>query len=308
MRIGLRITAAAVLAWIALVAGASAARAQDIEPRAFSNAPIGVNFLVLGLAHTRGGIADNPTLSLSDPELTTASAVLAYARVLDIFGMSGKFDVIVPYTFLSGSANVTGDPVERVVDGFADPRFRLSVNFFGAPALTMEQFRSYEQDLIIGGSLQVSVPVGQYDSARLVNIGTNRWSFKPELGVSKAIDDWTFEIQTGVTFFTDNDDFFGGHTRAQDPLYSIQGHVIYRFESGIWGSADATYFFGGSTTVDGVDKSDRQENWRIGATLAIPVDSRNSLKFYASNGVSARTGNNFDLYGVAWQFRWGGGL
>ena len=84
--------------------------------------------------------------------------------------------------------------------------------------------------------------------------------------------------------------------------------MIYRFESGIWGSADATYFFGGSTTVDGVDKADRQENWRIGATLAIPVDSRNSLKFYASNGVSARTGNNFDLYGVAWQFRWGGGL
>ena len=308
MRIGLRIATAATLAWIALVAGASAARAQDIEPRAFSNAPVGVNFLVMGLVYTQGGVAENPTLSVNDPQLTTANAVLGYARVIDVFGMSGKFDVIVPVTWLSAHATVAGDPVERKVDGLGDPRFRLSVNFIGAPALTMEEFQSYEQDLIVGGSVQVSVPVGQYDSSRLINIGTNRWSFKPELGVSKAIDRWTLELQAGVTFFTDNDDFFGGHERAQEPLYSVQGHVIHRFNSGIWGSLDATYFFGGSTAVDGGDKEDRQENWRVGATLALPVDNHSSFKFYASSGVSARTGNNFDLFGIAWQYRWGGGL
>ena len=189
-----------------------------------------------------------------------------------------------------------------------DPAFRLSINLYGAPALTLKEFAAWEQDLIIGASLQVSPPWSQYDSSRIVNIGTNRWSFKPEIGISKAVGPWTLEFQAAATFFTDNDDFFGGKTRSQDPLYSLQGHLIYGFRSGIWVSVDGTYFAGGRTTVDGVLNNDLQQNWRVGATLALPVDRSNSIKFYASSGVSARTGNNYDLIGVAWQYRWGGGL
>ena len=151
-------------------------------------------------------------------------------------------------------------------------------------------------------------PWGKYDDSKLVNIGTNRWSFKPEVGISKAIGPWTLEGTAGVTFYTDNDDFFGGNRLAQDPLYSLQAHVIYGFHSGIWASLDATYFIGGRSTVNGVLNSDLQQNWRLGGTLAFPVDRKNSIKFYASKGVSARTGNNYDLIGVAWQYRFGGGL
>jgi hypothetical protein len=111
-----------------------------------------------------------------------------------------------------------------------------------------------------------------------------------------------------VTLYTDNTNFFGGSTRSQDPLYSLQGHVIYSFRSGAWTSFDATYFAGGRSAIDGALKNDLQQNWRLGATLALPIDRRNSVKLYASSGVSARTGNNFDLLGVAWQYRWGGGL
>ena len=154
----------------------------------------------------------------------------------------------------------------------------------------------------------MSPPWGQYDGSQLVNIGTNRWSFKPEIGVSKAVGPWTLEVQAAATFFTDNDDFFGGNTRSQDPLYSLQGHVIYGFRSGNWVSVDATWFAGGRSTIDGALSNDLQQNWRVGATLAIPVDRLNSIKLSASSGVSARTGNDFDAIGVAWQHRWGGGL
>jgi hypothetical protein len=150
--------------------------------------------------------------------------------------------------------------------------------------------------------------VGQYDETRVINLGTNRWSFKPELGVSKALGHWTLEGAAGVTLFTDNDDFFNGSTRSQDPLYSLQAHVVYGFPRGIWGSLDGTYFTGGRTTVNGTLNNDLQQNWRVGATLAFPVNVRNSIKLYGSSGVSARTGNNYDLVGIAWQFRWGGGL
>ncbi len=126
--------------------------------------------------------------------------------------------------------------------------------------------------------------------------------------MSKASGPWTLELTLAATFFTDNTDFYGGSTRSQDPLYSVQGHAIYAFRSGIWASFDATYFTGGRTTLNGVLGSDLQQNWRLGATLSLPVDLRNSVKLYASSGVSARTGNSFDLLGIAWQHRWGGGL
>ncbi len=298
----------AVLAACVLTAAVSPARAQDIEPRAYSNAPIGVNFLIAGYAYTRGGLSFDPAVPITNANLNTSNVVLAYARVLDLWGKSGKFDVIVPYTWLSGTADYQGEPVQRTVSGFANSAFRLSVNLYGAPALTLPEFADWEQDLIIGASLQVWAPWSQYDSSKLVNIGTNRWSFKPEVGISKAVGPWTLELQAAVTFFTDNADFFGGNTRSQDPLYSLQGHLIYGFRSGVWASVDATYVAGGRTTLNGVLNYDLQQNWRTGATLALPLDRANSIKFYASSGVAARTGNNYDLIGIAWQYRWGGGL
>ena len=297
------------VATMLLVFGAvSMAHAQDIEPRAYSNAPVGVNFLSAGYAYPEGAVPVDASLPVKNAQLKTSSGILAYARVLDIGGMSGKFDVIVPYTFLSGTAEVLGHPFERNVDGFADPKFRLSVNLYGAPALTLKEFKDYEQDLIVGASLQVSLPSGQYNDGRVVNIGTNRWFVKPEIGVSKAWGPWTLELSTAATFFGDNDDFFGGKHREQDPIYSLQGHLVYGFPSGIWAALTGSYLTGGRTTLDGVRGNDLQESTRIGATLALPVDRHNSIKLYASSGVTMRTGTDFDIYGIAWQHRWGGGL
>jgi len=291
-----------------VVVFAAPSSAQDIEPRSYSNAPIGVNFLIAGYAYTRGGLSFDSSLPITNVHLQTSNAVAAYARSLDLWGRSGKFDVIVPYSWLSGTAEYAGDSVRRVVNGFSDPRFRLSVNLYGAPALTLNEFRDYRQDLIIGASLQISAPWGQYDSERVVNLGTHRWWFKPELGVSKAEGPWTLELSAAATFYTDNNNFYGGNERSQDPAYSSQAHVIYGFESGAWLSVDATYFAGGRTTVNGVLDNNLQQNWRFGGTLAFALDVRNSIKLYASSGVSARTGNNFDLLGIAWQYRWGAGL
>lgn len=297
----------ALAVWAAFACGVTA-RAQDIEPRAYSNAPVGVNFLVAGYAYTEGGLSFDPSLPVEDPHLQTSNFVVGYARVLDLWGKSAKIDAVVPYCWLSGSAMFAGQPIQRRVDGFGDSKFRLSVNLYGAPSLTLKEFAGYKQDLIVGVSLQVSAPASQYDRTRLVNIGTNRWCFKPELGVSKAKGRWTLEGAAAVTLFTVNHDFYGGQTRAQKPLYSLQGHAIYSFRNGMWSSVDATYFTGGRTTISGTQKEDRQENWRFGGTLAVPLNARSSLKFYLSDGVSARTGNNFLLAGVALQYRWGGGL
>jgi len=188
------------------------------------------------------------------------------------------------------------------------PRLRLSINLYGAPALTLEQFRSYRQDLIVGATLQATAPFGQYDSDKLLNIGTNRWSAKTELGASQALGRVTLELAGAATFYTDNDNYFGGRKREQDPVYSIQGHLIYSFSHGVWGAIDGNYYKGGRTTTDGIKDDDAQENTRMGATLALPINRNNSVKLFASTGLSTRTGGDFDTIGAAWQVRWGGGL
>jgi hypothetical protein len=301
------LASAALFALVYLISP-SAAQAQDIEPRKWSDTPTGVNFLILGYAYTQGGIAFDPSLPISNPHLETNSGALGFARSLDLGGFSGKFSASVPYTWLSGSADYLGAQVQRTVNGFGNPECELSVNLYGAPAIGMKDFASYTQDWIVGVAFKVSAPSGQYDDTRLVNIATHRWFFRPSLGVSKAIGRWTLESTGGVTFFTDNTDFYGGSTRAQAPLYSIQGHVIRSFRHGIWASVDATYFAGGRSTINGTENNDLQQNWRVGATLALPINSRNSIKLYSSDGVSSRTGNSYKLYGIAWQYRWGGGI
>jgi len=187
-------------------------QAQEIEPRAYTNAPIGVNFLVAGIGYSEGGIAFDPAVRLTNANIKTDLAALAYARVLDIGGQSAKFDLIVPYASLNGTADYIGQPVARYISGFGDPKLRLSMNFLGAPALTLDQFAGYRHDLIVGGSLQVSLPIGQYDPAKLVNIGSNRWYVKPELGMSKGWGQWTLELSTGATIFGENEDFFRWQT------------------------------------------------------------------------------------------------
>lgn len=282
--------------------------AQELEPRLYSNTPVGMNFLLAGYAYAAGSVLTDPSISLENANIETHNVVLGYARALDVWGTSGKIDVILPYSWASGPADSEGQHYERDVSGLADPRFRFSVNLYGAPALTLEEFRNYRQDLIVGVSLQVSVPLGQYDDDRLLNIGTNRWSIKPELGISKALGSFIVEFSAAANFYTDNDDFFWWQHAYTGPVVSLEGHVIYSFESGIWIAVDGTYYTGGRTSVDGVENDDLQSNSRLGITAAFPVDSRNSLKPYASTGISARTGSNFDAVGLAWQYRWGGGL
>jgi hypothetical protein len=258
---------------------AGAAHAQDIEPRAYSNAPVGVNFAIAGYVFTRGGLNFDGALPITDAELGTSNAIFAYARVLDLWGRTGKFDVIAPYTRLFGTAQFDGEPIERAVIRLQPSAFRLSVNLYGSPALQLREFAGWKQDLIVGASVQVSPPWGQYDDSRLVNIGGNRWTIKPELGVSKALGSWTLEMQAAATFFGDNDDFFGGHTRSQDPILSLQGHVIHSFPFRPVVIAGRDLVQRRAHPHRWRAGNDLQQNWRAGLIYALPLDRRNSLKF-----------------------------
>lgn len=299
------VAAALVLAVVMLSPRSGAA--QDLEPRSYANSPVGLNFVIVGYGYTKGDVVFSPATQLQDAQIETHSAVLAYLRSLDIWGLSGKVGVILPIASALGSATQAGQLQEREIAGLADPRFRFSVNFYGAPALSVEEFGSYEQDLIVGATLDVTAPLGQYDSDKLLNIGTHRWSVKPELGLSKVLGPFILELSGAVTFFTANHDFFGGKTLEQDPIYSAQGHLVYELRRGLWAALDATYYTGGRTKIDG-KAQEALEHVRLGLTLAFPVNRYNSIKLYGSKGVYSRSGSDFFALGIAWQVRWGGGF
>ena len=291
-----------------IVLPARVAHAQSLEPRSYANTPVGINFLLLGYGYTEGDVGFDASSPVTDTKVNVHAGLLAYARSLDVWGLSGKVLAVLPFAEASGSAKVAGQGRDRQVFGLADPLLRISVNFLGAPALSMEEFPTYRQDIIVGASLQMTAPLGQYDSTKLLNVGTNRWSFKPELGVSKAWGPITLELIPAITFFTKNDDFLDGKTLEKDPIYSVQGHLIYEFFPALWAALDATYYAGGRTTVDGEKSGEHPENVRLGVTAALSMSRHQSIKLYGSTGAYNRTANDFWAVGIAWQYRWGGGL
>jgi hypothetical protein len=292
----------------ALIGVASAPHAQEIEPRAYFNLPSGVNFFLAGYAYSEGGLSTDPALPIEDAHLKIHTGLVAYVHSFGMWGKSSKVDIILPYSQLSGTALIAGRLQERNISGWGDPRIRLSVNLYGAPSLSLPEFAKFRQDLVIGASVQVSAPTGQYDADRIVNLGANRWSVKPDIGFSKVLGAWTVDLTGGVVFFADNTDYSGGKRLEQDPIYTIQSNVSYNFSGGTWVAFGGTFYHGGRTTLEGVPRDDGLSNSRVGATLAIPIDRYQSLKINASGGVTTRVGTSFKTLGVAWQYRWGGGF
>lgn len=285
------------------------ARAQTMEPLSYTNSPVGLNFLIAGYSYQSGSVLADPSLPIHNVEARVDSATLAFSHILDCWGQSGSIALVMPYARLSASGDVLEQERSVVREGVGDLALRLSINVYGAPALSLREFSGYHQNLIIGASLVVVAPSGQYIASKLVNIGTNRWSFKPSLGISKAVRRWTFEAEGGVTFFTANDDFLTDNTRSQDPLFSVQAHAIYNFSRKLWAALDATYYTGGRTSLNGgALDNDLERNSRWGATVAYSLTRHNSIKGYFSSGLTARSGEEFRIFGIAWQYRFGAGL
>ena len=188
--------------------------------------------------------------------------------------------------------------------GLGDPRFKVAVNLYGAPAMVGKEFAAFQQRGIVGISLTVAAPLGQYDSAKLINLGTNRWSFRPEVGLSKTVGQWVVETMAGVWLFTDNDEFVGGRTRAQDPIAAAQIHVTYRFNRGTWLAGDANFYTGGRTTIGGHTNLDLQRNSRVGMTFSKALARGHALRMSVSNGAYTTVGAAFTSIAVGYNFAW----
>jgi hypothetical protein len=283
---------------------ASISTAQELVPAAYTPAPYGVNVLNLAAVYNSGDLAFDPSGPIEDASARIGISTLGYIRTLKVAGRSANIGVIVPYVLGHLEGLYLGEAAFADRSGLGDLGVRMAVNLFGAPAMSPEEFSTYRARTLIGASLIVKAPTGQYDPTKLINIGTNRWAFKPEVGVVRVMGRWAIDAYVGGWFFTDNADFFGGLTREQDPILSTQVHVRYLFRPGLWAAVDGNYWRGGQTTVDGRTNDDLQRNSRIGATVVTRLGRKHSLRVAVSRGAITRIGGDFSSIGVSYSYSW----
>jgi hypothetical protein len=284
-----------------------ATSAQELEPRSLTNVPVGMNFVVFGSGYSTGDILLDPAVPIEDLDAKLHAIVGGYVRSIDFFGWSGKVDVIVPFAAGDWKGVVSGRDSSTIRDGFGDPRVRLSVNFVGAPALRAVDYVDYRQHTIVGASLQVIAPVGQYDPSKLINLGSNRWTFRPQIGASRVLGNWILETYASVWLFAKNSDFYGGNELTQLPLAAFKIHAIRTMpQRRIWLALDAGYAIGGRTEVNGVKMDTRISTFRFGATVAVPLAARHTVKITGVTGVRHERGPDFDAFALTYNFRWGG--
>jgi hypothetical protein len=293
---------------LAIVLFAGGAQAQDLQPRAFSPAPVGLNTVLLGYAFSTGNVFFDQALLIEDATGEVHGMTTAYVRTLGMFGKLAKFSTVVPFAFGDWEGLVDGVPASTSRKGFTDPRVQLAVNFIGSPAVRLKDFRTYSEGTIVGASVLAVVPLGQYDPAKLINLGSNRWSFRPRVGFSSRIKRLTLEAMGDLWLFTKIPEAYGGTTISQDPIWAIHGNIIYVFKRGVWAGVSGGLSNGGSTTVNGVEKDNSQQNTRFAATFAIPVNKRLSLRFFYINSLKTELGADFDFYNISLQYTWGSGF
>jgi len=290
-------------AWVILLVAVTAG-AQELEPRAYSPAPAGLNFAGVVYSFSSGNVLTDPTLPLEDVSARLNGATLAYSRTFGLWGRSASMAVMTPWVWGTVEGNLFEEHRSVRRSGLADPRLRLAVNLLGGQAMTPREFAARPPRTTLGASLTLVPPFGEYYADKLINLGANRWATKAELGLSQPVGKWFLDVYGGVWYFTKNDDFYGGVEREQAPVVALQLHVAYSFRPGLWMAFDTTGYRGGRSTVDGVEKDDLQANSRAGLTLAVPVNRAQSVKLAWSTGATTRLGTDFDTYSIAWQVRW----
>ena len=285
------------------------ANGQDLEPRRWTAMPLGVSVIGAGYGKTTGDIFFDPVLRVEDAEFDAHSVGVSYVRSFSVAGKSARFDALVPWQSVQWRGLLDAQPARATRVGLADPRFRVSVVLGGAPALGPDELRKYMAarpvNTVFGAAIAVTVPWGEYLDDKLLNLGQNRVTVRPQVGVVHTRGAWSYEL-TGSTFlFTDNDDFFDGSELQQDLLHAMQGHVIRVFRPGLWASLSTGYSWGGRSTLDDQARDDKKANILAALSFGFPIGRSQGVKIaYIRSETREDTGADSNTLAIAWSARY----
>ena len=278
-----------------------------MQPRAYLPSPVGVGFAGIGYSRGVGGLLFDASLPVEDGHVDAHMSTLSVGGTLGVFGRTTQLLAVTPYVAAHLTGKLAGNPEYRYRSGLADTTLRFSINLRGAPAMKRSDFARYRPRTILGVSLTATIPAGQYDPALRINIGTNRWGFKPEIGLSRSLEKWIIEGAFGVWLYSRNGSYLGRLEQTQSPLWSSQAHLVRIWNRRMWLAFDFTYFAGGKMMVENRVTSTYQSNTRIGGTYGFLLSPRQALRFTCFTGVTTRVGTDITSVGMAYQFIWASG-
>jgi hypothetical protein len=301
-----------VLLFLSLPFCAGICRAQDLSPRAYIITPNHSNAINLSYAFFDGGLEFEGDVPITGARARFNVSIFTYYHSFKLLGRSANFAATLPYGVGNFNGTVVQAEVHAYRSGLLAPTFRFSVNLIGGPAMTAQEFAKWRQKTILGVSFRFVPASGQYNPTKLVNLGNNRWAFKPELGYSRRWGHWILDAYGGAWFFTTNSEFFshnaffpGTNTQKESPVGSFEGHLSYDFKPRMWISLDGNFWFGGTTSINGVSTpGSQQRNSRVGVTASVPLTKHQSLKFSYNNGAYIRYGGDYQNVTVGWQYTW----
>src|SRR5262249_39612856 len=289
-----------------------ASHAQDLAPRAYVITPIHSNAVTVTSSFFTGNLLFDGTVPITGASARASVTAFNFTHSLGFFGRTANFLVVLPYGVGNFQGKVIGAETHAYRSGLLDSAWRFSVNLKGGPAMDVRDFGKWKQTTLLGISLKVVAPTGQYDPTKLINYGANRWAFKPESGLSHRWGHWVLDSYGAVWFFTANREFFshnrynpGLNTQTQSPIGAFEGHFSYDIKPRFWVSLDGNFWFGGVTSLNRKENPLTQnKNSRVGGTVSVPLSKHHSLKFSYNNGAYIRYGGNYQNVSVAWQYSW----
>jgi hypothetical protein len=285
-------------------------QAQDIDPRRWSHLPIGANFAGAGYAYTAGDISLDPTLRIQDGQFDVQTIGVKYIHSFELLGKSARVDLGQLYQIGHWQGILNGVPASTDRSGFADTSVRFAVNLIGAPPLKGREFADYratnsDHETIMGVGLGLQLPTGQYYSDKLINLGDNRFTIRPQLGATHNWGKWTAELTFQTWFYTDNNDFYNGNKLEQDPLYTTDANLIYTFRPGVWVAGSFGYSGGGNTSINGLSKNDNESSIGYGFSVGLPINRAVGVKlYYIGTHSEAHTGQDSNTFAAAISMMW----
>jgi len=279
--------------------------AQDLEPRRWTPLPSGTTVLGIGVGHNEASLNFDPLLEIDEGESNRNFLILSYTHFFSLAEKALRFDALLPFHNAKWDGLLSGVPTKVQRIGLADPLFRLSVNLYGAPSEKSDG-KKKASNTVVGAAIAVNVPWGENFEDKLLNLGNNRYTIRPQIGVVHTRGPWSYELTGSVFFFTDNDSFFNGNKLEQDPFYAVQAHVIRVFSPGVWASLSAGYGEGSTSTVSGKENDDRRDGFIAALSGGIPVTANQGVKFsYIWSEVNTQTAKimHADTLVLSWSIR-----
>jgi len=274
--------------------------AQDIEPRRWTPLPVGVKVVGVGYGQTSGDLLFDPLLDVKDAELAADTIMAVYVQSFSLLGKLARFDARLPWQNATWEGLLSGEETFIERRGFADPIFRISVNLSGATGSGAKS-QNERSNTIVGAAMSLTVPMGEYFDDKLLNLGSNRYTLRPQLGVVHTRGQWSYELTGSVFLYSDNNDFYNNTRRKQGPLFAIQSHIIRTFKPGLWASISVGYGRGGESAIDGIDKNDKRGILLSALSVGFPVAKKQVMKFsYINSETLENTGADIATFAVGW--------